>query len=57
MKYRITIYEADSKGIEKIIDIKEFYNRTDLQNYIDKLNIEPKPYKLNKKQKGYTLTA
>jgi hypothetical protein len=57
MKYRLTIYEANSKGVEKIINIIDFNSREEINAYITNNKIEPKPYKLKKKDKGYLITA
>jgi hypothetical protein len=55
VKFKLTIYETDTRNQEKIKDIQFFKNRYDLENFIDKIKIEPKPYKLPKGKQGWVL--
>jgi hypothetical protein len=57
VKFKLTIYETDTRNQEKIKDIQFFKNRYDLENFIDKIKIEPKPYKLPKGEQGWVLSA
>lgn len=57
MKYKLKIWECNSKGQEKILDIFLFNSIDELRKYVNELNLEMKPYKMNKKTKGYTIIA
>jgi len=55
-KIRITLYETDSRNKERIIEIKDFDNRLEVQTYLDNLKAIPRPYKLKRGQIAYTLS-
>jgi len=57
MKYKLKIWECNSKGQEKIADILFFETRIELNEFIKNLNLDFKPYKMQKKTKGYSITA
>jgi hypothetical protein len=55
--YKLKIWECNSKGQEKIADIFLFNTIEELREYVKNINLEMKPYKMNKKTKGYSITA
>ena len=55
-KIRITLYETDSRNKERIIDIKDFDNRLEAQDYLENMKAIPRPYKLKKGLIAYTLS-
>ena len=55
-KVRVTLYEVDSRKRERIIDIKDFNNRIEAQEFLQNHKAEPRNYKLIKGLKTYTLS-
>lgn len=55
--YKLQIWECNSKGQEKIAEVFLFNNIDELREYIKEINLEMKPYKMNKKTKGYSIIA
>jgi hypothetical protein len=56
-KFKITIYELDSKGNERITKVETFSNRIDAEDFISKQKAEPKPYKIPNDKPHYTMEA
>lgn len=55
MNYTIKIWNINSKGKEKIIELKTFDNRLDAENFITEYKAELKPYKMLPKTTTYTM--
>lgn len=54
--YKVKIIHLDSRGKEKIIDLKLLETRSEVNEFINKHNAEIKPYKMNKGKKYYELS-
>ena len=53
-KFKITVYQLDSKKRERIIDIKTDLTRTEAEIFIKEHQAEPIPYEVGKKKQGKT---
>lgn len=56
-KYRITIFELNSRGKEQITDCKIFDNRLDAEEFIVSKKAEPKPYKIGKNKAYFEMSG
>jgi len=57
IKYKITIYQVDSKGKERITKSETFTNRNDAEEFISHQKADIKPYKIPDKKQYYTMEA
>lgn len=57
MKYHVEIIKQDSRGKDKIIDNGLFNTRQEANDFINKHNPEPRPYKTEPRKIYYTLDA
>lgn len=57
IKYHISIIQQDSRGQDKIIDNAIFENRSDADEFINKYNAEPLPYRTEKEILYYKMRA
>lgn len=57
IKYKITIYQVDSKGKERITKIETFTNRIDAEEFISNEKAEIRPYKIPNKKPHYVMKA
>ena len=54
-RFRITVYETNSKGKEKITDCQLFDSRAEAEEFITNHKATPKPYKYKVKKPDYVM--